>query len=377
MLAGNSTTCRRCVRLSLTCDCAAHAIAHEISGKLVNSFGAPKASTAAGELVVPMLLPPPPQPLPILLHVPRGPPSATHVARAAAAWPVAVARPVVVEQEGNEGSALARQLAAGSAFAGGTNHLDCEQGILRALTERQHGAPDVPLEQLRAWTLAAVQRQDFSLLGRALTLAAAAGHALSDLLTLVEVACLFNDVARGAVPGLGGGSHSHGGGGSGSSGVESAAAWAAAATEQQRPWSGHFWRTHHYGGAFALPGYREHAPLQIPAVRLASFPSAAAAVVPSAVAPWGGTFVPLDPSFCGPALQPATWRHGPFPEARQFPDGPTAPAAPPPAAPIGLDAVVAPARVTKSGPMLAEVSQEDLAPEEAEFWSALSMLVTD
>ena len=48
--------------------------------------------------------------------------------------------------------------------------LDCERGIMRALTEFGQAATNVPLELLREWTLVAINRKDCGLLGRAMTL---------------------------------------------------------------------------------------------------------------------------------------------------------------------------------------------------------------
>ena len=51
---------------------------------------------------------------------------------------------------------------------------------MRAMTEQSPAMASirVPIELLREWTLVAVQSRDCSLLGRALTLASAAGHSL-------------------------------------------------------------------------------------------------------------------------------------------------------------------------------------------------------
>jgi len=85
----------------------------------------------------------------------------------------------------NEGAMAARRLASVLAIPGVDANLDCERGIMRALTEHNTAASDVPLELLREWTLVAVQRRDCGLLGRAMTLAAAGGHSMETLLDSV------------------------------------------------------------------------------------------------------------------------------------------------------------------------------------------------
>jgi ribulose kinase len=54
---------------------------------------------------------------------------------------------------------------------------------MRAMTEQAPAMANirVPIELLREWTLVAVQSRDCALLGRAMTLASAAGHSLQDV----------------------------------------------------------------------------------------------------------------------------------------------------------------------------------------------------
>ena len=85
---------------------------------------------------------------------------------------------------GNDGAMAARRLASALAAPGVDTSLDCEKGIMRALTEHGTGG-SVPVELLREWTLIAVQRRDCGLLGRAMTLAAANGHSMETLLDSV------------------------------------------------------------------------------------------------------------------------------------------------------------------------------------------------
>ena len=99
---------------------------------------------------------------------------------------------------GNEGATIARRLAAALVKPGVDSSLDCELGIMRALTERNQQATDIPIELLREWTLVAVQRRDCGLLGRAMTLASAAGHSMAGLLggfgSLASVLCEITSV---------------------------------------------------------------------------------------------------------------------------------------------------------------------------------------
>jgi len=100
----------------------------------------------------------------------------------------------------NEGATIARRLAAALVKPGVDSSLDCELGIMRALTERNQQATDIPLELLWEWTLVAVQRRDCGLLGRAMTLASAAGHSMAGLLggfgSLASVLCEITTVFK-------------------------------------------------------------------------------------------------------------------------------------------------------------------------------------
>ncbi len=102
----------------------------------------------------------------------------------------------IVAPELNEGALAARRLAGALAGSGGADaSLDCEQGIMRALTEHQYAASNVPVELLREWTLIAVQRRDCGLLGRAMTLASASGHSMEHLLDSVgTLSSVLNDI---------------------------------------------------------------------------------------------------------------------------------------------------------------------------------------
>eukprot|EP00615_Pteridomonas_danica_P000706 CAMPEP_0114349766 /NCGR_PEP_ID=MMETSP0101-20121206/15804_1 /TAXON_ID=38822 ORGANISM="Pteridomonas danica, Strain PT" /NCGR_SAMPLE_ID=MMETSP0101 /ASSEMBLY_ACC=CAM_ASM_000211 /LENGTH=528 /DNA_ID=CAMNT_0001488555 /DNA_START=322 /DNA_END=1908 /DNA_ORIENTATION=- len=82
----------------------------------------------------------------------------------------------------NEGAMAARKLANALSTPGVDSNLDCEKGIMRALTEYNYTSTDTPIELLREWTLVAIQRRDCGLLGRAMTLAAAGGHSMESLL---------------------------------------------------------------------------------------------------------------------------------------------------------------------------------------------------
>ena len=117
---------------------------------------------------------------------------------------------------------MARRLAAAMAMPGVDSNLDCEQGIMKALVERNHEATDIPIELLREWTLVAVRRRDCGLLARAMTLASAAGHSMGGLLgsfgsvstLLSEITALFhetNDTGLGSGDGNSSG-HSSGNG---------------------------------------------------------------------------------------------------------------------------------------------------------------------
>lgn len=59
---------------------------------------------------------------------------------------------------------------------------------MRAMTEHAPSMANirVPIELLREWTLVAVQSRDCALLGRAMTLASAAGHSLQDVSSILH-----------------------------------------------------------------------------------------------------------------------------------------------------------------------------------------------
>ena len=104
----------------------------------------------------------------------------------------------------NEGATIARRLATVLVKPGVDSSLDCELGIMRALTERNQQATDIPIELMRDWTLVAVQRRDCGLLGRAMALASAAGHSMAGLLggfgsltsVLCEITSVYNETGE-------------------------------------------------------------------------------------------------------------------------------------------------------------------------------------
>lgn len=68
--------------------------------------------------------------------------------------------------------------------------LDCEESITNVFST-QRPLSEVPVELLREWVLTALHRKDCALLGRAMTLSAAAGYTmegvLGDVSTLATV----------------------------------------------------------------------------------------------------------------------------------------------------------------------------------------------
>ena len=170
-----SDNCRRCQRLSLTCEFPTGRNAAKLrrAAMVVSAAGASEPASSM----------PAPHPLPAAIpRVKAGGPKCAAEARATVHAAGSSAQAAAAAAHKSEGATIARRLATVLAGHEADSSLDCELGIMRALAEHGTAQADIPIELLREWTLMAMQRRDCGLLGRAMTLASAGGKTMEDVL---------------------------------------------------------------------------------------------------------------------------------------------------------------------------------------------------